>query len=186
MKKYGVFTIVFLYFCLISTSSFAAIFNQVEDWGNSDGQSSTWSYICQNGVYEAFFKFDLSSLDDASAISSASLGVHMMSNSDTNRTLWNNDSMIGNIQVKTNSDYTFYTIPIDVAMLNWLGEDFITLKLTGPADGSHWCGEVQLMESGKLASLDINTTPTPVPAAIWLFGAGLASIFGLRRKKASR
>ena len=32
------------------------------------------------------------------------------------------------------------------------------------------------------ASIEQKTTPTPVPAAVWLFGSGLVGLVGLRRK----
>jgi len=32
----------------------------------------------------------------------------------------------------------------------------------------------------------INHTPTPIPAAIWIFGSGIAGIAGLRRRKKNR
>jgi hypothetical protein len=31
-------------------------------------------------------------------------------------------------------------------------------------------------------SSQVNVTPTPIPAAVWLFGSGLAGMFGIRRK----
>lgn len=44
------------------------------------------------------------------------------------------------------------------------------------ANGEKWTENMASYLSG-------NPTPTPIPAAIWLFGAGFAGIAGLRRKK---
>lgn len=53
------------------------------------------------------------------------------------------------------------------------------------AGGSAISGGV-LADSSVAYTLSINTTPVPVPAAVWLLGSGLVGLFGMqRRRKAS-
>lgn len=49
--------------------------------------------------------------------------------------------------------------------------------------GWHWNDEGHLGNiKGYVVEKSLNNAPTPVPAAIWLLGAGLAGVFGLRKK----
>jgi len=64
-KTTGIICAVILVFCVSGiTQADIVTLNQTDDWGNSDGESVEWSYICELDAYEAFFVFDLSSVPD--------------------------------------------------------------------------------------------------------------------------
>lgn len=50
---------------------------------------------------------------------------------------------------------------------------------------SVWGGEINgvTMMAGTPLSLSISASPVPVPAAAWLFGGALMSLFGAKRRK---
>lgn len=211
MKRFLVVLIAFAMVLSFAGVSQAITLNQVADQGDSDGQSDEWSFICQLGEYEAFFGFDLSSIPDDTVIYSMTFTATIYNyESSSDRTLWysTDDSwflggmpvasggldsassaapapvMVGSVTQTSVGVYEPFTFNIDLSLFDWtadLADNFLTLFLSGPADGSHICGQVLLMESGTLAELDINNV-VPIPGAVWLLGSGLLGLAGFRRK----
>jgi len=187
---------------LVSAPAFGAVYtvNPTLDYGNSDGGSDTWGYTCQIGQYQAWFGFDVSAIPDGETISSASFTglVQNLYGTSTQRTVWfePDDSWIpGNVNpgtklltelVGTGMDYynpTWVTFNLDISKHNWgndLSDNYVSLMLTGPQNGNHECGRVDLTESGNLPSLQITTVPEP--ATICLLGLGALSL--IRKKRA--
>jgi hypothetical protein len=60
-------------------------------------------------------------------------------------------------------------------------DNYISLMVTGPQDGEHECGIIDLTESGNLPSLKVITIPEP--ATICLLGLGGLTL--LRRKRSA-
>lgn len=180
MKK--VFALVVGLAMVTMVSADLIVLETVNDWGNSDGISNQWSYTCDLGVYEAFFSFDLSSVPDAT-ITSAALTVNTRTSRPTERTIWDGAQLVGSFY-QTNTSNQWTTIDLDVDALDLTGSS-VVLKMTGPANGDHVCGWVDLMESGNIPTLTLNTESVPEPAMISLLGIGFLSLVGIRRRKKS-
>lgn len=148
-------------------------FNQFSDWGNSDEYTFEWSYNCEIGMYEASFQFDISSLCTVD-IKDATFTNRMMTYFDTERSLWNDDQVISTIFQTSDIDFEDVTFNINVTQIDW-ETDILTLKVTGPVDGSHVCGKANLMESGSLATL---TVTTPEPSSVFLLVLGVLGCAG--------
>lgn len=64
--------------------------------------------------------------------------------------------------------------------------DFMNYQSVGGKNGSWYAAaHVQNTLSGGINSawVGATVTPTPIPAAAWLFGSGLAGLIGMRRKQ---
>jgi hypothetical protein len=176
-------------------------FNPVLDYGNTDGDGDSWSFTCVIGGYQAWFGFDVSAIPDGETILSASFTALVANLSEeigsSQRTIWYepDDSWIpDNVNpgnklltefVGAAMDYytpTWVTFNLDISQHNWgndLTDNYVSLMLTGPLNGNHECGRVDLTESGNLPSLEITTVPEPT--TICLLGLGALSL--LRRKR---
>lgn len=54
-------------------------------------------------------------------------------------------------------------------------------------DKVYWSGDITInVYSTPTGSGNGSTSPTPIPAAIWIFGSGIAGLAGLRRRKKNR
>ena len=134
--------------------------------------------ICQIGNSQAWFGFDISSIPDVERIISASFKALMVNytGSPTRRTLWYDPSdswiaagtdpgnkvlseQIGIVKQKDDV-WTWKTFDIDISKHDWsndIADNYITLMLTGPPNGIHACGAVDLRE----AALKLVTFPAP-------------------------
>jgi len=134
--------------------------------------------ICQIGNSQAWFGFDISSIPDVEQIISASFKALMVNftGSPTRRTLWY-DPSDGWIDTGTDPEnkvlseqvgmikhyddvWTWKTFDIDISKHDWsndLADNYITLMLTGPPDGIHADGAVDL----RGAVLKLVTIPAP-------------------------
>jgi hypothetical protein len=189
---------------LAAATAFANVaytFNPVLDYGNTDGDGNSWSYICQIGSYQAWCGFDVSAIPDGETILSASFTASMRNlgeeETSSQRTIWYepDDSWIqdnvnpGNKSLTElvgtamdSTDWAWVTFDLDISQHNWgndLIDNYISLMVTGPQDGEHECGEMDLTESGNLPSLEVITVPEPTTMA--LLGLGALSL--LRRKR---
>jgi hypothetical protein len=188
---------------LVTTPAFANSYtlNPVLDYSDSDESGDSWSFICQIGGYQAWFGFDVSAIPNGETISSASFTALVTNSyeeeSSSQRTIWYepDDSWIpDNVNpgnklltelVGTAMDYdtpTWVTFNLDISQHNWgndLIDNYVSLMLTGPLNGNHECGIVDLTESGNLPSLEIITVPEP--ATVALLGLGALSL--IRRKR---
>ena len=157
--------------------------------------------ISQIGVEQAWFAFDLSSIPGVEQIVSASFTADMQDfdGSASQRTLWydSDDSWIelvppdsilsdpGNkaatnivgTVVHSSMAYTPTTVGITHDWSSDLVDGYITLMLTGPANGLYAAGAVDL----TTAQLDIMTIPAP--GAILLGGIGISIVGWMRRRK---
>jgi len=180
--KFIASSIVSLYLIFFTPSySQSAIIETNNDWKSSSQGDTYWGYICQKTAYEVYFDFDLSTLPNES-LTYLSFNAYMQSSSSTTRTLWNGSTLIGSAPVVASDAYSWNTITIDLDALNLQGEELITLTLTGPSDGSHYCGRVQLMESGNNAFLVAETSSVPEPSSIILLSSGLLGLLAYKRK----
>ncbi len=134
--------------------------------------------ICQIGNSQAWFGFDISSIPDEEQIISASFKVLMAdyTGSPTRRTLWydpyddwidtgtdpENRVLSEQVGIVKHKDdiWTWITFDIDISKHDWsndLADNYVTLMLTGPPDGVHADGAVDL----RGAVLTLKTVSAP-------------------------
>lgn len=181
MKRFLVLLCAML--LIFGTAGFAGaeIIYTSNDWAyDSDAGNyvygATDNYICEKGSYEAYFTFDLSALPDSMINSPMTFNASMELYFDAERTVWDGDTLIGSEYFYSSQGYFYETINIGT----WLGDDSLTLTLTGPANGEHFCARVQMEESGNPAYLNIAAVPEP--ATLLFLGLGLVGLAGIRRK----
>jgi len=176
---------------LISASTTNAnlyTFNPVLDYGDATESSN----ICEKGVSQAWFGFDISTIPDSQTIISATFTTYLLCYADSSeRSLWYepDDSWISNninqgnkalteyiaTVIDTGQYYKEVTFNLDLSKHNWsndLIDNHVSLMVTGPLDGSHLCGNIQLLESGNISQLSIQTIPTPSAAVLCVIGLG--------------
>ncbi len=147
----------------------------VEDCGDSDGASDQWSYICELGDYQAWFAFDVSGLIPGSLITSMRFSAYMDNDTPApvERSLWYDaddswvgdgcpDDSPGDVLVGTlthgASASQWETFDIDLGAHDFnadIVDGMITLMVTGPTDGEHLCGTIDLTESGNVPYLTV-------------------------------
>jgi hypothetical protein len=163
--------------------------------------------IAQIGGEQAWFAFDLSSIPDIENVVSASFSAYMrdFDGSTSQRTLWYDsddswivttkpntsdpgnsaaDNIVGTVTFNDQA-YTWITIDITHDWISDLTDNYITLMLTGPANGAYASGAVGLQiypANGILADPELTLVTIPAPGAILLGGLGV-SIVGWMRKK---
>lgn len=180
----------------------------VADCGDSDDQGDTWGYICELGSYQAWIGFDLSSIPDGETITSISFTALMENYNDmeVERSLWYDTGdawidgpgpcpgnlaateLVSTIMHGPNAD-DWETFDIDLTLHDWqtdLADDRVTLMVTGPSNGDHFCGAIYFMESESPPFITV-VTGEPIPT-LPLVGLGLlvlalatAAFFVLRR-----
>jgi hypothetical protein len=186
-------------------------FNPVFDCGDGEGDVD-WSYICERGEYQAWFGFDLSSIPDDTNITSITFTALILKEDDDDpgtpqRTLWYDPDdtwmqdhrcpgnkplteLVASL-VQWNTEFEWLTFNLDLSKHDWkndLADDYVTLMLTGPLNGSHVCGIVALSESGNPPCLTIRYGAGIPAMNVWgaiilsLLLAGSA-IWALRRKR---
>ena len=171
-----------------------AIFPSVNCGGEG---GSDWLYICARGEYQAWFAFDVSGVPPGTQINSLTFTAYLYEDDDetvpAQRTLWYDsddswvgigcpgnapaDDLVGTVITQPDSE-GWKTFTIDLSGHDWqndLADGYITLMLTGPLNGDHICGEVDLLNSSHPPYLLINGA-TVVPA---LGLAGLLTFVGL-------
>lgn len=173
-------------------------FNPVLDYG-TQADSST---ICQKGANQAWFGFDVSSIPDSFTITSASFSAYVRSQYDNaQRSIWYepDDSWIGSstnqgnkaltelVATFTDTGYGYkqVVVGLDLSKHDWsndLADNYISLMVTGPLDGTHLCGEIQLSESGNLPVLSVVAIPAPGAAILCVIGLGFVNLRVRRRK----
>ena len=151
--------------------------------------------ICQIGNSQAWFGFDISSIPDVEQIISASFKALMVNftGSPTRRTLWY-DPSDGWIDTKTDPEnkvpseqvgmikhyddvWTWKTFDIDISKHDWsndLADNYITLMLTGPPDGIHADGAVDLR--GAVLKLVTISAPGDIDDGGTLLNLGLEEL----------
>jgi hypothetical protein len=152
-----------------------AIFNinPVEDCGDS----VTRPYICELGAYQAWFAFDVSGIPPGETIDSIDFTALLenLDPSTVERSIWYSadDSWVGgacpgntagDVLVGTlmhaGSTVSWETFSINMAAHDFnsdLADGMITLMVTGPTDGTHMCGYIDLTETGNLPYIVVNT-----------------------------
>ena len=199
MNRVIMFVVILL---LCSTPTLADIFtfNPVFDMGQNNGVETdpTWSWICERGAYQAWFGFDISSIPDTYTIQSATFEAYLSSSVTAQRTLWYepDDSWIGvtnpldkgltelvGTVTDSGTSYKLVTFSLDLTGHDWsndLGDDNVSLMLTGPLDGAHLCGTVWMSE-GQIGPV-LTIEAVPVPGAVLLGMIGL-SVAGIKLRK---
>ncbi len=151
--------------------------------------------ICQIGDSQAWFGFDISSIPDVEQIISASFKALMVNytGSPTRRTLWY-DPSDGWIDTGTDPEnkvlseqvgivkhyddiWTWKTFDIDISKHDWsndLADNYITLMLTGPPDGIHADGAVDLR--GDVLKLVTVSAPGDIDDGGTLLNLGLEEL----------
>lgn len=156
--------------------------NCIFDCGNSDGQSDTWGYICELEAYQAWFGFDVSSIPDSETITSMSFTAYLenLESADVERSLWyaGEDGWIdaatcpgtppvGELVatlVHVPLAASWETFDIDLSQHDWqtdLADDRVSLMVSGPTSGEHYCGTIRFMESEDMSFLTV-VTEAPV------------------------
>jgi hypothetical protein len=159
------------------------------------GDAADWSYICEMGVYQAWFAIDVSSIAPGTSLDSMTFTAFMENQSGvlTERSLWYsaNDSwvgvscpgtaagdvLVGTVAHAAAAGYNWVTIDVDLSAHDFqsdLTDGTITFMLTGPTDGSHDCGMVDLEASGNvpyvvISTLTLGNIPTAGTLGLLLF-----------------
>lgn len=136
-----------------------------------------WSYICEMGVYQAWFAFDVSGIPPGETIDSIDFTAFLRNDTDApvERSIWYSadDSWVGGTCPGTTAGdvlvgtltHTNYATAWETFSINMAAHDFngdladgtITFMVTGPTDASHMCGYIDLTESGNVPYITINT-----------------------------
>lgn len=178
-----------------------------DDCGDSDDSGSAWGYVCELGSYQAWFGFDVSSIPDGEDITALSFTVLMenYNSQEVERSLWYDagdswidgsgcpgtgpaDELVGTIMHGADA-VQWETFDVDLSGHDWqidLNDDRVTLMVSGPTNGEHFCGIVYFMESESMPFITVVTgTPTPtLPAfgmALLMLALAGAAFLVLRR-----
>jgi len=152
-----------------------AIFNlnPVEDCGDS----VTRPYICELGAYQAWFAFDVSGIPPGETIGTIDFTalIENLDSGPVERSIWYSadDSWVGGtcpgttagdvlVGTLTQAGLTtsWETFSINMAAHDFdgdLADGTITFMVTGPTDGSHLCGYIDLTESGNVPYITVDT-----------------------------
>ena len=136
-----------------------------------------WSYICEMGAYQAWFAFDVSGIPPGETLDAIDFTAFLTNDTDApvERSIWYSadDSWVGGTCPGTTAGdvlvgtltHTNYAAAWETFNINMAAHDFnsdladgmITFMVTGPTDGSHLCGYIDLTESGNVPYITVNT-----------------------------
>ena len=173
--------------------------------GSYTGTGMYAGYSTSYGIEDAALLFNQPSIPAGQAITSVTLNFDIYSTPSSTPTLnvssnpnvgWTrytasystfgvaNNSLISSI---ANPGEQWYSVNVTSYVLSQLasGANSFTFVLgTGQLSSSAYYGiESSLYQNGRYESyLDYQTAVVPIPAALWLFGPGLAGLMGLKRR----
>ena len=150
-----------------------------------------WSYICEAGVYHAWFAFDVSGIAPGTPLDSITFSAYMWNDhtGPVERSILYaaDDSWVGgtcpgaapaDILVGTLTHPVgdaWETFDINMAAHDFTGDladGIITFMVTGPTSGAHECGRIELIASGNVPYITVD-------AALAGVEVPTAGVFGL-------